>query len=292
VAIGVFIFANAKNFEMLLLSQFFIAVGACTGFVGAGYVGGSWFGMAKLSFMFGLVQFSASLFSAFNQNFLNLALGSFHWQQLFNYVGVFGVALLIVAALYLRDPASDVTRARQSFGAFLGGVFQSLLNVAQIPHIWVAAAFGSLCFGAILGLGVVWAPKLLLVRGLDSSSANTASSLLWLGLAAGCFVAPWSSDRLMKRKFPTIVGIVLQLAALALLLYLPPQGAALDMALCFLFGFGNAAHMLAFSGGAGEHRHVGRDRQRHDVCRGRHHDQSARRAHRPWNRGRRRAANT
>ena len=101
MAIGVFIFANAKNFEMLLLSQFFIAVGACTGFVGAGYVGGSWFGMAKLSFMFGLVQFSASLFSAFNQNFLNLALGSFHWQQLFNYVGVFGVALLIVAALYL-----------------------------------------------------------------------------------------------------------------------------------------------------------------------------------------------
>jgi sulfite exporter TauE/SafE len=34
---------------------------------------------------------------------------------------------------------------------------------------------------------------------------------------------------------------------LALLLYAPSQGAAFDMALCFLFGFGNAAHMLAFS---------------------------------------------
>jgi hypothetical protein len=65
VSIGVFIFANAKDFGMLLMSQALIALGACTGFVGAGYIGGKWFGMAKFSFMFGLVQFAASLFSAF-----------------------------------------------------------------------------------------------------------------------------------------------------------------------------------------------------------------------------------
>jgi hypothetical protein len=65
VSIGVFIFANAKDFGMLLMSQALIALGACTGFVGAGYIGGKWFGMAKFSFMFGLVQFAASLLSAF-----------------------------------------------------------------------------------------------------------------------------------------------------------------------------------------------------------------------------------
>jgi predicted MFS family arabinose efflux permease len=247
VAIGVFIFANAKNFEMLLLSQFCIAVGACTGFVGAGYVGGKWFGMAQFSFMFGLVQFSASLFSAFNQNLLNWVLAIFHWQQLFNYVGILGLALLIVAALYLRDPAPVMTHAGQSFSTFLRSVLKSLLMVARIPHVWVASAFGALCFGAMLGLGVVWAPKLLMVRGLDVNLANTASSLLWLGLAIGCFIVPWSSDKLRRRKLPTIIGIVIQLAALSLLLYATPRGAAFDMALCFLFGFGNAAHMLAFS---------------------------------------------
>ena len=87
VTLGIFVFANAKNFEMLLLSQALIAIGACTGFVGAGYVGGKWFGMAKFSFMFGLVQFAASLFSAFNQNLLNWALSIFQWHELFNYVG-------------------------------------------------------------------------------------------------------------------------------------------------------------------------------------------------------------
>jgi MFS family permease len=231
VTIGIFVFANAKNFEMLLLSQIVIAVGACSGFVGAGYVGGRWFGMARFSFMFGLVQFSASLFSAFGQNLLSLALSSF----------------LVVATRYLRDPNPIAPQAGQSFSSFLGAVFQSLFKVASLPHIWVASAFGALCFGVMLALGVVWAPKLLMSRGLDSSSANLASSLLWLGLAVGCFIAPWSSDRLQRRKLPALIGIILQVLALSLLVYSSPFGAPGDMALCFIFGLGNSAHMLAFS---------------------------------------------
>lgn len=247
VTIGVFIFAKAKSFETLLLSQALIAVGACTGFVGAGYVGGKWFGMAKFSFMFGLVQFFASLFSAFGQNLLNWAIASFHWQQLFNYVGMLGIVLLVAAVLYLHDPAPVATPTGQSFRSFLGAVLQSLLKVARLPHIWLAAAFGALCFGAMLGLGIVWAPKLLMVRGLEPSVANSAASFLWLGLALGCFVAPWASDRLRRRKLPILVGIALQVLALSLLLYAPPMGAPVDVALCFLFGIGNSAHMLAFS---------------------------------------------
>src|ERR1700722_5799832 len=68
VVIGIFVFANANSYPMLLLSQVIVAVGSCTGFVGAGYVGGKWFGMAKFSFMFGLVQVFAALTSAFSVN--------------------------------------------------------------------------------------------------------------------------------------------------------------------------------------------------------------------------------
>jgi MFS family permease len=247
VIIGIFIFANAANFETLLLSQLFIAVGACAGFVGAGYVGGKWFGLAKFSLMFGLVQFAASLFSAFNQNLLHWALSVVPWRELFNYVGAAGIVLLLAAVFKLRDPVPIKATSGQGFGTFLSSVLQSLFRVAGIPHIWVAAAFGALIFGVMLALGVVWAPKLLMVRGWDVATANMASSLLWLGLAAGCFVAPWISDRLEQRKLPVIIGIAIQLVALTLLLYSMPQSPALDMALCFLFGFGNSAHMLAFS---------------------------------------------
>ena len=158
-----------------------------------------------------------------------------------------GFVLLIVAAIYLRDPTPVEIPTGQTFGTFLASVGQSLLNVARMPHVWMASGFGALSFGVMLGLGVVWGPKLLMVRGQEAGTANVAASFLWLGLAAGCFVTPWISDHLRRRKLPILIGIAIQILALALLLYTKPMGAAVDVLLCFLFGFGNSAHMLAFS---------------------------------------------
>ena len=79
------------------------------------------------------------------------------------------------------------------------------------------------------------------------ATANVAASFLWLGLAAGCFVAPWISDYLQRRKLPILIGIAIQILALALLLYTKPMTIGGDVLLCFLFGVGNSAHMLAFS---------------------------------------------
>jgi MFS family permease len=246
VTLGIFVFAQAESYGTLLLSQLIIAVGACSGFVGAGYVGGQWFGMAKFSFMFGLVQFAASFFSAFNQNLLAFALTSVPWRELFNFIGLFGIGLFILGALFIRNPA-PIARPMEGLAAFLAAVAKGILEVAKIPHVWVAAAFGALCFGVMLGLGVVWAPKLLAVRGFDAATANRSASLLWLGLAAGCFAVPKWSDIIKSRKLPVIVGIVVQISALALLLYLPELNLVAAMVLCFAFGLGNAAHMLAFS---------------------------------------------
>ncbi len=247
VTIGIFVFARAESFSVLLISQAFIALGACAGFVGAGYVGGTWFGWAKFSLMFGLVQFSASLFSAFNQNLMSWALTVEHWRTLFNYVGGLGIVLLVVAFLWLRDPKPVIVSGARGVGAFLASVFRSMAKVSNSPMVWVAAAFGSLAFGVMLALGVVWGPKLMMVRGLEAGTANFASSLLWLGLASGCFITPWVSDKLGRRKLPIIVGMIVQVAALALILYAPPLGVGFNLALCFAFGFGNSVHMLAFS---------------------------------------------
>jgi hypothetical protein len=68
VTIGIFVFANANSFTMLLLSQVIVAIGSCTGFVGAGYVGGKWFGMAKFSFMFAGAGSSSADFGIFAES--------------------------------------------------------------------------------------------------------------------------------------------------------------------------------------------------------------------------------
>ena len=246
VTLGIFMFANARSFEMLLLSQVVVAIGSCTGFVGAGYIGGQWFGMAKFSFMFGLVQLVAALTSAFSQNLIGLALGSMTWRTLFNLAALLGLALLVLGFMYIRNPTPVVSDHKGGISEFFASVISGMAEVAKIGHVWVASITGALAFGAMLALGVVWMPKLLQVHGLSESTANLGASMLWLGLAAGSAAVPYWSDVIRQRKMPIIVGTAVQLAALLGLLYLN-VGAAGAFILCFVFGFANASHMLAFS---------------------------------------------
>jgi MFS family permease len=247
VALGIFLFANANSFEMLLLSQVVVAVGSCTGFVGAGYIGGKWFGMAKFSFMFGLVQVMAALTSAFSQNLIGVALGSMSWRTLFNLTAVFGIALLVLGAMYIRNPTPVVSDHKGGIGDFFASVVAGMLEVAKIGHVWMASIVGALTFGAMLALGVIWMPKLLMVHGLSETTANFGASLLWLGLAAGSAAVPYWSDVIRQRKMPIIVGNIVQLLALLALVYIGGLGATAALILCFIFGFANAAHMLSFS---------------------------------------------
>ena len=247
VTLGIFVFANAQSYSMLLLSQVIVAVGSCTGFVGAGYIGGQWFGMAKFSFMFGLVQVMAALTSAFSVNLIGVALDSMTYRTLFNGTAVFGIALFIAGLIWIRNPAPVVSEGGGGVGNFFGSVVKSLVDVAKVGHVWIASLGGALSFGMLLALGVVWMPKLLMVHGLSEGSAALGSSLLWLGLAAGSAVVPHWSDVIQRRKLPIILGTAVQLLALLGLVFIPGIGAGLALVLCFVLGFANASHMLAFS---------------------------------------------
>jgi MFS family permease len=247
VVVGIFVFANAKSYEMLLLSQVIIAAGSCTGFVGAGYIGGQWFGMAKFSFMFGLVQVFAALTSAFSQNIIEAALGVTTWRPFFTVYGLIGIVLLVLGAIYIRNPVPVTGGMKEGIGEFFTSVINGIIEVAKVGHVWIASIVGAAQFGVMLALGVVWGPKLLAVHGLSQSSAAFGASLLWLGLAAGSVVIPWYSDYAKQRKIPMIVGGIVQLACLLALLYISNLGTGAAYLLCFVFGFANAAHMLAFS---------------------------------------------
>lgn len=246
--LGVVVFGLGTSYPALLAAQFIMAVGSCAAFVGAGYVGGQWFGIAKFSFMFGLVQFVSSIFSAFNENLFSLALQHMEWRELFHWIAGAGVLLFVLATLYIRNPAPiEGPGLSEGVGPFLKDVWSNIVRTAKIPHVWIAAVWGALVFGSLLAMGVVWAPKLLVLRGMPLGTANIAASLPWVGLAVGCVVVPKWSDVIRHRKLPTLAGIVVQLASLIALLYLGPAGTTTTMALCFLYGFGAAAHMLAFS---------------------------------------------
>ena len=247
VTAGVFAFANADSYTLLLVSQVIVAIGSCTAFVGAGYIGGQWFGMAKFGFMLGLVSVCSALASAFAFNLFESALGSITWRTLFNIYGGVGIVIVVLGVMFIRNPVPVTGGLDAGLGKFFASVIGDIVQVGKIGHVWIASIIGAAQFGALLALGVVWMPKLMMVHGLTQSQASFAASLLWLGAAAGSAAFPWWSDRLGKRKLPLIVGSAVTLTCLLALLFVPGVGRGLAMFLCFTFGFASACNMIAFS---------------------------------------------
>lgn len=242
VTAGVFLYGLATSYSMILLAQVLMALGACCGFVGAGYIGGVWFGMAAYGTMFGYVQTLSSVGSAVQQPVIEAVLKHITYERLFIYLGFFGVALVVLAFIFMRNP-EPVPVTKNPFKV----VGNNLLQIFKKPQMWIAAVWGGIIFGLNLALGVVWTPKIYEHYGFgDSGYIGTA--LLWLGLAAGsCFWPQWS-NRIASRRIPSIIGAVMIIVALVLTVYVAMPMWLLTV-MMFMIGMGATAHMLAFSVG-------------------------------------------
>lgn len=243
VTAGVFLYGLATSYTVILLAQVLMALGACCGFVGAGYIGGVWFGMAAYGTMFGYVQVLSSLSSAIQQPITEGLLSHLTYEKLFIYLGFFGVLLVVLAVLYMRNPTPVVTR-KDPFKV----VGNNLKQIVKMPQMWIAAMWGGIVFGLNLALGVVWTPKLFTEAGYTLDNGNVGSALLWLGLAVGsCFWPQWS-NRIHSRRLPSIIGVILMIIGLVCVIYVK-MPVWLMITMMFVIGMGATAHMLAFSVG-------------------------------------------
>ena len=241
VTLGVFLYGMATSYAMILLAQVLMALGACCGFVGAGYVGGVWFGMAAYGTMFGYVQTLSSVGSAVQQPIIESLLKHMSYNHLFIILGCIGLVLVVLALIFMRNP-QPVAITRNPFKV----VGNNLLQIFKKPQMWIAAVWGGIIFGLNLALGVVWTPEIFSHYGYSNGYIGTA--VLWLGLAAGsCFWPQWS-NRIASRRKPSILGALMMIAGLLMVIYVA-MPMWLMCVMMFMIGMGATAHMLAFSVG-------------------------------------------
>jgi MFS family permease len=255
VTIGAFLYAGTTNFTTLALAQSVLAIGSSFGFVGAGYLGGKWFDAAKYGLMFGLVQTFASLGSAVGQPLILAALTSLNWQQLLVAFGTFGVLLVVLFIVFVRNPAAEqpvLTEASMGVGTthhgnVFGQIFRDLGSSFANYKVDLSAALAGTSFGAMLAVGVLWGPRIMGARGAETDFATILTALAWLGLAVGAPIVNIVSDRWRSRKWPAFYGLLLQAIAIALVIYLPREDNGVALILMFAIGFFAGAHMLGFT---------------------------------------------
>ena len=252
VACGAFLFANSTGAWMLVFANVLAAIGASFGFIGAGFIGGQWFAPLKYGLMFSLVQFVASLSAIAGQRILGILIESFDWTVLINGLGIIGIGIAIIMLLILREP-TKVTKDESSWPGlkeFINQLFDSLGKVAAIRDTWINALIGGATMGTMLGLGVVWGPRLLTASGMEQGQAFQVSSLAWAGLAFGAPAFAWISDRVKSRIKPMQIGCALQLIAIIIIMLRSTSSGAEISFWFFAFGFMAGSSMLPFTIGS------------------------------------------
>lgn len=249
---GIFCFSNSTSFAMLVAAQVLVALGAAFGFVGAGFIGGVWFGPARFGVMFAWVQFVASVSACFSQQLFALALGYFAWNSVISALGAFGLALLALMLWRLRDPDGwDISHGWPDHPLdFFGHVLEDVLAVARTPGMAANLAIGALSFGAMLALGVVWGPRLVMAQGVSEAWAHRAVSLAWLGLAFGAPGFAWLSERVHSRRGPLFASLLVQALAILAMLWAGFDSGWVYCVLMLLLGLAAGGSMLPFTIGA------------------------------------------
>jgi MFS family permease len=237
---GCVLFATSSSLAVASAGRFLIGASAAFSLVGSMAVAGQWFGASRFALLSGLSMAMGMAGGVFGQAPLRLAVEASDWRFTSLMLASGGLALAVAAWAFVRD------RWRGSGG--LARALSGLGVVLRDRQIWLVALAGLGTSAPLLAFASLWGvPFLETAYGLPRTQAAVLTSVVFVGWGIGAPVVGWLSDRIGRRKPPLMAGLLLETAALALLVYVPGLPMPALGLLCFLVGFFGSAQIVCFA---------------------------------------------
>ena len=254
VAIGAYIFAIAKSWEMIVLGQLLMGIGGAFGYPGAGYVTRHYFDIRYFGIMFGFVQTIAAASTSIGQSATGYMLINYSWREIMLVSAGIGLFLMLIISLVIRDPHVEnnsnkkFTENREN--SFWHDFYVSLKEIVTSKLLWGAALASSAVFASYLGIGVIWGVKILTARGFDLATASNVNATIWVGAAFGGPLVAFLANAVRSYKIAAIVYICGMLIPLLMLVFFTNTPPELAYPQFFAIGFfGSGSSVLAFTFG-------------------------------------------
>jgi MFS family permease len=237
---GCVLFATSSSLAVASAGRFLIGASAAFSLVGSMAVAGQWFDANRFALLAGLSMAMGMAGGVFGQAPLQLAVTASDWRFATLMLATGGLALAVAAWAFVRD------RARGSGG--LGRALSGLATVVADRQTWLVALVGLGTSAPLLAFASLWGvPFLETAYRLPRTQAAVLTSIFFVGWGVGAPAIGWLSDRIGRRKPPLVAGLLLETAALALLVYVPGLPVPLLGGLCFLVGFFGSAQIVCFA---------------------------------------------
>lgn len=222
LSLGAIGFTLSDGYLLAFASRALTGLGSGVIFISILRFSANWFRTDEFGLMTGLTAGVAGLGAIFSTTPLALAVGRFGWRPTVFALGLVGfVAGAGVFAFARRSPADaglepikDVPEQPAISLSETGAYIRTLLgDVDQ----WLLSIIFFSGMGAVLTIIGLWGvPYLVVVYGLDVTTASYFTLLGSVGMLVGAPTVGWVSDRIGRRFLPMVVGLgvfVLTLAA-------------------------------------------------------------------------------
>ena len=221
LSLGAIAFTASDSYIAAFLGRAVIGLGSSVVFVTILRFCANWYRTDEFGTMTGLTAGIAGLGAIFATTPLALAIEAVGWRPALSSLGAVGFLAAVAVFLLARqspekaglEPIDDVPEQPSVTLRETAGYLRDLLGDADqyLLSIIFFAANGTVL--TIIGLWGV--PYLVVLYGLDVTTASYYTLLGSVGILVGSPIVGWVSDRLGQRLLPMVVGLGVFLLALA-----------------------------------------------------------------------------
>ncbi len=245
--VGVYLFYATEILWLAQAGRFITGFGSAFAFVGYLKICSSWLPHKYYAFMVGLCMLLGMLGAISGELVLAKLVETLSWQSALLLSVWVGILLTFFIWIVIRDqPNTSATRGNYNT-VTSQPVWSSLLTTLKSSPIWISGMIGCFTFIPLSCFAELWAIPYLEAIGYHKTEAAFASSMIFLGFGIGAPLWGLSSNKLLSRRMPLIIGSLVSAISAGLIIYYPYMPAQYMFSALFILGFFSGAEILVFA---------------------------------------------
>ncbi len=247
-ALGTYLFSCSSVFFVSAFGRFLVGFGSAFAFVGVMKLATIWLPPERFALVAGLVTTLGVVSGMFGTLWLARILEYGNWHSIYSVAAIVGVILAAFILLIIRDKNPRIRDNTSSEQLKWHVVMNGFKIILSNPQVWFAGFLGAILYSSLTVFAELWAvPFLMEAHDFTSIMAAEAISMVYLGWAVGAPIVGWYSDKIQKRLYPLLGGVIIAFLSSSIVIFVPDLSVFALYTFLLIYGLSCSAQIVVFA---------------------------------------------